>query len=130
MVYGHEPKDRLAPLAKEETMSQGHFQGKSVANDQPSRRIVLASWKDLATYVGKGVRTVQRWESALGFPVRRSGGPGKSAVVAFTDEVDSWFAARFKKSVHGGSQSELQRLRERNAELLAENRSLRRMLKE
>jgi hypothetical protein len=111
-------------------MSQGHFQGKSAANNQPSGRRVLASWKDIANYVGKGVRTVQRWELALDFPVRRSGDLKKSAVVAFTDEVDSWFAARFKKSVHGGSQSELLRLRERNAKLLAENKSLRRMLKQ
>jgi hypothetical protein len=111
-------------------MSQGHFQGKSVASDQPSRRRVLASWKDIATYVGKGVRTVQRWESDLDFPVRRSGDPGKSAVVAFTDEIDSWFGARFKKSVRGRSQSELQQLRKRIAKLLVENRSLRRMLKQ
>jgi len=111
-------------------MSQGQFQGKSAANDQSRRRRVLASWKDIANYVGKGVRTVQRWESALDFPVRRSGVLGKSAIVAFTDEIDSWFDARFKKSVSGRSQSKLQELRKRNAELRAENKSLRRMLKQ
>jgi hypothetical protein len=108
----------------------GHEPKESAANDQPSRRRVLASWKDIATYVGRGVRTVQRWESALDLPVRRSGALRKSAVVAFTDEIDSWFDARFKKRVRGISQSDLQRLRKRNAELLAENRSLRRMLKQ
>jgi hypothetical protein len=127
---GHEPKDRLAPLAKEKTVSPGHLQGTSAVNQQPVRRRVLASWKDIATYVGKGVRTVQRWESVLDFPVRRSGVLGKSAIVAFTDEIDSWFDARFKKSVPGRSQSKLQELRKRNAELRAENKSLRRMLKQ
>ena len=29
---------------------------------------VLASWKDIAQYVGKGIRTVQRWERELGLP--------------------------------------------------------------
>jgi DNA-binding transcriptional regulator YiaG len=43
---------------------------------------VLSSWKDIAQYLGKGVRTVQRWERHLGLPVRRpTGATQKSAVV-------------------------------------------------
>jgi hypothetical protein len=29
----------------------------------------LNGWKEIAAYVGKGVRTVQRWEKAHGLPV-------------------------------------------------------------
>ena len=52
---------------------------------------VLHSWKEIAAYLGKGVRTVQRWEELFGLPVKR---PTKTAtkgtVVASTDELDQW----------------------------------------
>ena len=40
----------------------------------PEESAVLSSWKDIAKYMGKGVRTVQRWERHLGLPVRRPNG--------------------------------------------------------
>ena len=36
-----------------------------LANDR------LDSWKEIAAYLNKEVRTVQRWEKSLGLPVRR-----------------------------------------------------------
>ena len=33
----------------------------------PEESAVLSSWKDIARYMGKGVRTVQRWEHHLDF---------------------------------------------------------------
>jgi hypothetical protein len=57
---------------------------------------VLSSWKDIARYLGKGVRTVQRWERHLGLPVRRpTGASQKSAVLLHRGEVDAWLATRF-----------------------------------
>jgi predicted DNA-binding transcriptional regulator AlpA len=57
---------------------------------------VLSSWKDIARYLGKGVRTVQRWERHLGLPVRRPiGASQKSAVVLYRSDVDAWLATRF-----------------------------------
>ena len=57
---------------------------------------VLSSWKDIARYLGKGVRTVQRWERHLGLPVRRPiGASQKSAVVLYREDVDAWLATRF-----------------------------------
>jgi hypothetical protein len=57
---------------------------------------VLSSWKDIARYLGKGVRTVQRWERHLGLPVRRPNGAlQKSAVVLYRGDVDVWLATRF-----------------------------------
>lgn len=55
-----------------------------------STGIVLNSWKEIASYVGRGVRTVQRWESDLGMPVRRPRAKSRSAVVAMSDEIDKW----------------------------------------
>lgn len=51
---------------------------------------VLNSWKEVATYLGRGVRTVQRWEQELGLPVRRPRGRSRSAVIAFRRELDQW----------------------------------------
>src|SRR5215471_18487288 len=51
---------------------------------------VLNSWKEIATYVGRGVRTVQRWEQELEFPVRRPRGKHRSAVIAFKKDIDLW----------------------------------------
>lgn len=54
---------------------------------------VLNSWKEIATYVGRGVRTVQRWEAESGFPVRRPGRKSRSSVIALRSEIDGWFKA-------------------------------------
>lgn len=52
----------------------------------------LNGWKDIATYLDRGVRTVQRWEKDFGLPVRRLG-PGRGeGVFAFTHEIDAWQA--------------------------------------
>jgi phage terminase Nu1 subunit (DNA packaging protein) len=51
---------------------------------------VLNSWKEVASYLGRGVRTVQRWEQELGLPVRRPRGKSRSAVIAFKSELDNW----------------------------------------
>jgi transposase len=51
----------------------------------------LNGWKDIAKYLGRGVRTVQRWE-ALGLPIRRPVGHSRSAVVAKSEEIDLWIS--------------------------------------
>lgn len=51
---------------------------------------VLNSWKEIAIYVGRGVRTVQRWEQELQFPVHRPRGKHRSAVIAFKHDIDLW----------------------------------------
>jgi hypothetical protein len=51
---------------------------------------VLSSWKEIANYVGKGVRTVQRWERELGLPVHRPPGHDKGVVLAYPAELEAW----------------------------------------
>lgn len=51
---------------------------------------VLNSWKEIATYLGRGVRTVQRWERDLDLPVRRPRGKHRSAVIAIKEDLDLW----------------------------------------
>ncbi|PYP91542.1 MAG: hypothetical protein DMG65_06770 [Candidatus Angelobacter sp. Gp1-AA117] len=51
---------------------------------------LLNSWKEIAAYLNRGVRTVQRWEAELGLPVRRPRGMSRSAVIAMRSEIDAW----------------------------------------
>jgi hypothetical protein len=53
----------------------------------------LDSWKEIADYLGRDVRTAMRWEKTQGLPVRRvPGGPGRS-VFAYAAEIDVWLKA-------------------------------------
>lgn len=65
----------------------------STASNDPSTEI-LNSWKEIAIYLSRGVRTVQRWEAELKMPVRRPRGKGRSAVVAMRSELESWIKSR------------------------------------
>ena len=57
----------------------------------------LASWKEIAQYLRREVRTVIRWEKERGLPVHRvPGGQGRS-VFAFTDELDEWASGSLSK---------------------------------
>ena len=52
--------------------------------------VVLSSWKEIAAYLGKGVRTVQRWERELNLPVRRPIAHNQRIVIAVPEELDQW----------------------------------------
>ena len=53
----------------------------------------LSGWKEIANYLGKGVRTVQRYERDFGLPVRRPAGKPWGSVVATKPELDGWIMA-------------------------------------
>jgi hypothetical protein len=55
-----------------------------------SERKVLKSWKDIATYLGVGIRTAQRWKDKRGLPVKQPGAERRSAVLALPGEIDRW----------------------------------------
>ena len=55
---------------------------------------ILSGWKEIASYLGKGVRTVQRYEIEIGLPIRRPAGKSTGSVVATTVEIDAWVSAR------------------------------------
>ena len=54
----------------------------------------LSGWKDIAKYLGKGVRTVQRYERQFRLPVRRPSGKTQGSVLATKAELDAWVSAR------------------------------------
>jgi hypothetical protein len=65
--------------------------------------VLLTCWKDIARYMGKGVRTVQRWEQDFGLPVRRpNGAEHKTAVIADSRDLDKWLASRWSLRAKNG----------------------------
>jgi tetratricopeptide (TPR) repeat protein len=50
----------------------------------------LDSWKEIAAYLGRGERTVKRWEAGRGLPAHRVPGKGRPTVYAYTAELDEW----------------------------------------
>ena len=55
-------------------------------------RQILNGWKQISNHIERGVRTAQRWEALLGMPVHRPALKDRSAVVAFSDELDQWLS--------------------------------------
>ena len=53
----------------------------------------LQGWKDIAAYMGRSVRAVQRWERELGLPVRRLKTAAGQVVFARRGELDAWRTA-------------------------------------
>jgi tetratricopeptide (TPR) repeat protein len=54
----------------------------------------LEGWKQIAAYLQRDVRTVQRWEKTEQFPVRRQMHRKLSSVLALKDELDRWMDQR------------------------------------
>lgn len=50
----------------------------------------LDSWKEIAAYVGRTVRTVQRWEAGEGLPVHRHHHDRGGSIHAYRHELDAW----------------------------------------
>ena len=57
-----------------------------------SRR--LDSWKTIAAYLGRSVRTAVRWADERGLPVHHVPGGKRHAVFAYSDEIDSWLLSK------------------------------------
>jgi TolB-like protein/thioredoxin-like negative regulator of GroEL len=54
----------------------------------------LDSWKEIAAYLNRGVRTVRRWEAEEGLPVHRQVHRALGSVYAYRSEIDMWRQAR------------------------------------
>jgi hypothetical protein len=55
---------------------------------------ILDSWKEIAVFLRRGVRTVQRWERLEGLPVRRHDHLKRGSVYALRSEVALWVRTR------------------------------------
>jgi hypothetical protein len=50
----------------------------------------LSCWKEIASFLSRSVRTVQRWEDENKLPVHRIGTGPRSPVFAFKEELVGW----------------------------------------
>jgi Tol biopolymer transport system component len=65
-----------------------------MASTAPGPEHRLDSWKEIAAYLKRGVRTVQRWERSSGLPVHRLELDRQGSVFAYKQELDAWWASR------------------------------------
>src|SRR5262249_58774177 len=54
----------------------------------------LDSWKEIAAYLGREVRTVQRWEKQEALPVHRHHHYKLGSVYAYRSELEAWIKQR------------------------------------
>jgi hypothetical protein len=54
----------------------------------------LDSWKEIAAYLGRGIRTVQRWEREEGLPVHRLAHEKRGSIYARREELVAWWESR------------------------------------
>jgi hypothetical protein len=58
--------------------------------DNASARERLDGWKEIASYLRRTSRTVQRWERSKGLPVLRHQHTKRATVYAYRHEIDRW----------------------------------------
>ncbi len=63
-------------------------------SSQSSAEGRLDSWKEIAAYLRREVRTVQRWEKSANLPVHRLQIEKQSAIYAYKSELDAWYTSR------------------------------------
>jgi TolB-like protein len=61
----------------------------------------LDSWKEIAAYLRRDVRTVQRWEKKEGLPVYRHLHDKLGSIYAYRNELAEWFTTRQQSGAAG-----------------------------
>src|SRR5215510_11960646 len=64
------------------------------ASGAPTPRDRLDSWKEIAAFLGRGIRTVQRWEREEGLPVHRLAHAKRGSIYARREELSAWWERR------------------------------------
>jgi len=59
----------------------------------------LESWGEIASYLRREIRTVQRWEKTLDLPIHRLKVGKNSSVYAYPSELDKWYLEREPKEL-------------------------------
>jgi len=69
--------------------------------DPPTDEPRLESWGEIAAYLRREIRTVQRWERYQGLPVRRLAIGKLGSVYAYRSELDKWYRERQPQPENG-----------------------------
>ena len=70
------------------------------AGVEDTAAVRLNGWKEIASYLGRGERTVKRWEAERELPVRRLPGGGRASVHAYTKELEHWLQSNRDPIAH------------------------------
>jgi phage terminase Nu1 subunit (DNA packaging protein) len=81
--------------------------------------MLLSGWKDIARYLGSGVRSAQRWEDK-GLPIVRPLQGRRSRVFAETAQVDTWIKHLDRNGNSAPTVSEIERTKRLVADLTKE----------
>jgi len=90
-LKGEERSDRITALMPSNTPAPANSADR------------LDSWKEIASYLRRDVRTVQRWEKKEGLPVHRHQHDKLGSVYASRMELDSWLSTRQIAEVRPGA---------------------------
>jgi len=74
--------------------------------DPPADEPRLESWGEIAAYLRREIRTVQRWERYQGLPVRRLLIGKLGSVYAYRSELDKWYRERQPHTENGEEDTE------------------------
>src|SRR6266852_4281726 len=74
--------------------------------DPPADEPRLESWGEIAAYLRREIRTVQRWERYQGLPVRRLQIGKRGSVYAYRSELDKWYRERQPQPENGEEDTE------------------------
>jgi len=69
----------------------------SAPGTSPAHERKLEGWGEIALYLRREIRTVQRWERNLGLPIHRLPVGRQNAVYAYPSELDQWYREREAK---------------------------------
>ena len=58
---------------------------------------VLESWKEISAFLGRDIRTCQRWESEMDLPIHRLDGSPRARVFAYKDELSAWLDQKLRE---------------------------------
>ena len=75
----------------------------------------LDSWKEVASFFRREVRTVQLWEKSEGLPVRRQYHKKLGSVYAYRQELEAWWIARSAMQAGYGRPAETRRESDRKS---------------
>jgi hypothetical protein len=67
------------------------------STETPPRGLYLDSWKAVAAYLKRDIRTVQRWEKHEGLPVHRHQHDERGTTYAYSGEIDEWLESRTRR---------------------------------
>ena len=84
------PATAQREFLKRGTMGGDSTQARPTTQNQPANDR-LDSWKEIAAYLKKEVRTVQRWEKNSDLPIRRLAHGKQGSIFAYKSELDAWW---------------------------------------